>query len=651
MSLAIKPGMTDLHWLLISMGLAMALHISHFPAWVSALIFLFMGWRYLLEKNSRAMPRLWILVPITLFGIMGILITYRSLFGRDASVALLALMLALKLMESTTRRDYVILGFAGYFLTITAFLFNQSLLAGAFLLLPVAGITATLVGISYPHGSMSQRLRSRIAGNLLLQGIPIMLILFILFPRIPGPLWGVPQDAYSSMSGLSDNMEPGNISDLSLSAAIAFRVQFKGDIPATQQLYWRGPVLWHFDGRGWHMDNNRTRFAPENLLVTGNAVDYTVTLEPHNRQWLLMLDIPQALPAGAYPSREWQILARNPVRTRMRYAGSSHPNYTLGLDLDDRARQLALSIPSTGNPRSRELARQWQDQLKDPEQIVNAALQLFRQQAFIYTLAPPRLGNDSIDDFIFNTKRGFCEHYASSFAYLMRAAGVPARIVTGYQGGEVNPVGQYLIVRQSDAHAWAEVWLPERGWVRVDPTAAVSPSRVESGISSALPDSTLLPIMARPDYPWLRKLYLNWDAVNNGWNQWVLGYNQQRQLELLSRLSGTRVNWQDLVLWLMGSLAAFILLLCLFLFRRGKQTLDPIQTIYRRYLRKLARHGIKAMPHEGAQDVQRRASQQFPQHAAAFARIAYLYQSLRYGADADGKTMAELRISIQKLKL
>ncbi|MCB5184685.1 DUF3488 and transglutaminase-like domain-containing protein [Methylobacillus gramineus] len=651
MSRAINPGMADLRWLLLSMCLAMALHIDHFPVWVSALIALFMGWRYLLERNHWAMPKLWILVPITLFGVVGILVTYRSLFGRDASVAMLALMLALKLMESSTRRDYVILGFAGYFMTITAFLFNQSLLVGAYLLLPLAGFTATLVGISYPHGTLSQRLRTRIAGSLLLQSIPIMLILFLLFPRIPGPLWGVPQDAYRSMSGLSDNMEPGNISDLSLSAAIAFRVQFKGEIPAPQQLYWRGPVLWHFDGRGWHMDNNRTRFAAENLLVSGDTVDYTVTLEPHNRQWLLMLDIPQGLPAEAYRSREWQVLTRNPVRTRIRYEGSSHTSYQLALDLDDRARQLALALPASGNPRSRELAQQWHDQLREPQQIVNAALELFRQQPFIYTLAPPRLGRDSIDDFLFNTKRGFCEHYASSFTYLMRAAGVPARVVTGYQGGEVNPVGQYLIVRQSDAHAWAEVWLPKRGWVRVDPTAAVSPSRVETGISTALPDNTLLPLMARPDYPWLRNLYLNWDAVNNGWNQWVLGYNQQRQLELLSRLSGTQVNWQDLVLWLMGSLATFILLLCLFLFRRVRQSLDPVQVIYRRYLRKLARHGIRVMPHEGAQDVQHRASQQFPQHAVAIARITDLYQSLRYGADAEGKTMAELRTSINKLKL
>lgn len=651
MSLAIKPGKADLHWLLGAMLLAMTLHFSHFPLWTSALILLFMAWRLLLQWRHWAMPRLWLLLPITLLGVAGIYLQYRTLFGRDASVALLALMLSLKLMESGTRRDYVILIFAGYFLTVTAFLFDQSLWVGGYLLLPVFGLTACLVGVSYPHGVLSNRLRSRLSLTLLLQAAPLMLVLFLLFPRIPGPLWGVPQDAYRAMSGLNDHMQPGDISELSLSGAVAFRVQFQGEIPAQRQLYWRGPVLWQFDGRGWHMAGND--HAVEKLEGLGEAVSYTMTLEPHNRRWLLMLDVPHILPAGTFLTSERQVLAPMPVRTRMRYNGSSHTQYHLAAGLGSRELARALQLPAGGNPRSRALAMAWQRELQTPERIINAALTMFRSQGFFYTLTPPQLGDDAIDDFLFSSKRGFCEHYASSFAYLMRAAGVPARIVTGYQGGETNPVGQYLIVRQSDAHAWVEVWLASRGWVRLDPTAAVAPSRVDSGINTALTDNTLLPILARQDHAWLRKLYLNWDAVNNGWNQWVLGYNQQRQLELLSRITGTTVNWQQLMLWLTGSLLLMALLLCALLFRRKRMPIDPAQALYLRYLAKLSRRGIQAGAGEGPLSIQQRAGKLLPQHEAEIARITRLYLALRYGPHAEPhaerKTMAELRSLIERL--
>ncbi|MFL9610468.1 DUF3488 and DUF4129 domain-containing transglutaminase family protein [Methylobacillus sp. Pita2] len=651
MSLAIKPGKADLHWLLGAMLLAMTLHFSHFPLWTSALILLFMAWRLLLQWRHWTMPRLWLLLPITLLGVAGIYLQYRTLFGRDASVALLALMLSLKLMESGTRRDYVILIFAGYFLTVTAFLFDQSLWVGGYLLLPVFGLTACLVGISYPHGVLSNRLRSRLSLTLLLQAAPLMLVLFLLFPRIPGPLWGVPQDAYRAMSGLNDHMQPGDISELSLSGAVAFRAQFQGAIPAQQQLYWRGPVLWQYDGRGWHMAGNG--HAVEKLEGLGETVDYTVTLEPHNRRWLLMLDIPHTLPAGSYLTSERQALAQMPVRTRMRYSGSSHAQYRLAPELNSEELAQALQLPSGGNPRSRALALAWQRELQTPERIIDAALSMFRSQEFFYTLTPLQLGDDAIDDFLFSSKRGFCEHYASSFAYLMRAAGVPARIVTGYQGGETNPVGQYLIVRQSDAHAWVEVWLEGRGWVRLDPTAAVAPSRVDSGINTALTDNTLLPILARQDHAWLRKLYLNWDAVNNGWNQWVLGYNQQRQLELLSRITGTTVNWQQLMLWLTGSLLLMALLLCALLFRRKRMPIDPAQALYLRYLAKLSRRGIQAGAGEGPLSIQQRAGKLLPQHEAEIARITRLYLAFRYGPHAEPhaerKTMAELRSLIERL--
>lgn len=637
------PGITALRWLLLSIGLVMALHVSHLALWTSVLIASFGLWRYLIEKNQWELPGIWILLPITVLGALGIMVSYHGLFGRDAGVALLALMLALKLMESRNQRDYMLLIFSGYFLTFAAFLFNQSILIGAFILAPTISLTATLVGISHANGSIAWRTQARLAAIMLAQAVPVMLVLFFLFPRVPGPLWGVPQDAYRAMTGLSDSMEPGNISQLTQSGIIAFRVEFKGQVPPSDQLYWRGPVLWHFDGRRWQMSNPRWHLPQETLHAQGQSTAYTVTLEPHNRNWLLMLDMPVNTPANTVVSNDMQVLSREPVRTRMRYEGSSDFSYSLGENLSARERELALQIPKGANPRSLELARQWSSHGERAESIVQAALGMFRQQAFVYTLSPPLLGAEPIDDFLFNTRRGFCEHYASSFVYLMRAAGVPARVVTGYQGGEVNPVGNYLIVRQSDAHAWAEVWLQGRGWVRVDPTAAVAPQRIQRGISSALPQSDVLPLMSRRDYPWLRKLYLNWDALNNDWNQWVLGYDQQRQLDLLSRLAGSTLSWQDLVVALMATAGSTLLVISYFLLRGKRQVTDPLQRLYTEFLRKLERAGLKRYSHEGPVDFSKRAIHHLPAKAGAILQITDIYTNLRYRGDAGPQALETLK--------
>lgn len=645
------PGITDLRWLLLSIGLVMALHVSHLALWTSVLIASFGLWRYLIGKHQWELPGIWILLPITVLGALGIMVSYHGLFGRDASVALLALMLALKLMESRNQRDFILLIFSGYFLTFTAFLFNQSMLVGAFILAPTISLTATLIGVSHASSSIAWRAQTKLAATLLAQAVPVMLVLFFLFPRVPGPLWGVPQDAYRAMTGLSDSMEPGNISQLTLSGTIAFRVQFKGQVPPSDQLYWRGPVLWHFDGRRWQMSSSQSHLPQEIVRTQGPSTAYAITLEPHNRNWLLMLDMPVNVPANTVVSHDMQVLSREPVRTRMRYEGSSNFAYALQENLSPHERELALQIPDDENPRSIELARQWSSHGETADSIVQAALRMYRQQEFVYTLSPPALGADPIDDFLFNTRRGFCEHYAGSFVYLMRAAGVPARVVTGYQGGELNPVGNYLIVRQSDAHAWAEVWLQGRGWVRVDPTAAVAPQRIQRGISSALPQSDVLPILARKDYPWLRKLYLNWDALNNGWNQWVLGYDQQRQLDLLSRLAGSTLSWQDLVIALMAAAGSTLLVISYFLLRGKRQKVDPLQRLYIEFLRKLERTGLKRYSHEGPVDFSKRAMHRLPAKAGAIRQITEIYTTMRYHSNSSPQALETLKHMVKTFRI
>jgi transglutaminase-like putative cysteine protease len=635
-----KITMKDLRWLLASMALVMAMHVSHLAPWITAMIVILGVWRYLVEKNGWQMPRLILLLPITALGAAGVLITYRGFFGRDASVALLAVMLSLKLMETQSRRDSILLIFSGYFLTITLFLFNQSMLVGAYMLLPMACLTATLVGVSHPQNTLPWQFQGRLAGSLLLQATPVMLVLFLLFPRVPGPLWGVPQDAYKGMSGLSDSMEPGAISNLSLSGAVAFRVQFSGNIPPNEQLYWRGPVFWNYDGRSWRMSS--AQHSGETLQVKGEPSLYTVTLEPHNRNWLFLLDMPTKLPPDALLNHDMQVLTKRPVRIRMRYEGGSNFNYALAQDLGERERYMALDIPEFGNRRSIALAEQWRDKGLNTEEIIQAALTMFRQEQFVYTLTPPLLGQNPVDDFLFNTRRGFCEHYAGSFVYLMRAAGVPARVVTGYQGGEVNPVGNYLIVRQSDAHAWAEVWLEGRGWVRVDPTAAVSPQRIESGMAS-LPEADALPIIARRDSSLLRKLYLNWDAVNNGWNQWVLGYNKDRQLELLSRLTGSELSWRDLALALVITVSGVMLVIAFFLLRARHTRIDPLLKLYAEFQGKLETAGLKRYSHEGPQHFGERAARRLPAKAADIGSITRAYINLRYRSNLQPQALESFR--------
>jgi transglutaminase-like putative cysteine protease len=488
------------------------------------------------------------------------------------------------------------------------------------------------------------------AGKLLLQAVPVMLILFVLFPRIPGPLWGLSQDALNGMTGLGDRLSFGNMSKLTQNSAIAFRVRFKGAIPSNQDLYWRGPVLWHQDNREWLMASDAVGLSSEQLEKVGQSVRYTITLEPHNRLWMLLLDMPSSIPANSKLSREYSLQANVPVRSRIRYEAESYRQYKLGAaPLSERNRIVGLQIHDNENPRTIQLAQSVKT--LNPKQKIDFILNRFRQAPFTYTLNPPILGNNPIDAFLFETKKGFCEHYAASFVYFMRASGVPARIVTGYQGGEFNPNGGYLIVRQSDAHAWAEVWLENQGWVRVDPTAAVSPQRIERGIGEALSDIDELPLMSRPDYPWLRKIMLNIDAVNNGWNQWVLGYNDEKQFDLLTKLLGANYNLRDVIMWMMGTIMVVMSITSYFLFKKKAVKLSPAQVIYQQYLKKLKASGLQQLPHEGALDFAYRCATAFPELKDEVMQIAAHYNALQYSASATANTLQALQQQVHAFNI
>ena len=640
--------------LLLSILMVAAPHAEHLPPWVSALCAALLLWRAYLTHSGNPLPRRWLLTAITIAGAGGILIEFHTLFGREAGVTLLILLTALKFMELRNVRDAMVLIYLACFIVITNFFYSQSIPTALYMLATLLLIVTTWVHL---HGqSIAFKPRLRVAGTLLLQAIPLTLVLFVLFPRVQGPLWGLPQDAFAT-SGLDDKMSPGSLSRLSLSDEVAFRVVYNSQPPRRDQMYWRGPVLWNFDGRTWTPGRTMRTVAPQ-FADTAQPIDYSVTLEPHNKTWLFALDMPDRLSVAADLTYDFQILRKEPLKARLRYEARSHLVYHANLLESERQIQRALQLPPGLNPRTRELAQRWRaaaEAAPSPqpspasgrggnrplmgtdETVVRAALAHFNRENFHYTLEPPPLpGSNSIDEFLFETRRGFCEHYAGSFVVLMRAAHIPARVVTGYQGGEYNDIGGYYIVRQSDAHAWAEVWLSGQGWVRIDPTAAIAPARVERNLAAALPDTAALPFMARSAPQWLRDLRLNWDAVSNRWNQWVLGYNSELQFAFLSRLGMEDVTWQKLALNMTFVLGLVIAAFALFMLRHLiKRQPDKVQTTWLKVCRKLAKAGLPRAAHEGALDYAERVAAARPGLAGDIRDLASRYNSLRYGVERD----------------
>jgi transglutaminase-like putative cysteine protease len=632
-----------LAWLLVTLVLAVAPHAQELPVWLTVLFALLVGWRGFIAFRDKALPPRWLLLIVAALAGAGVLIDYRTLFGRDAGVALLTAMTACKLLESRAQRDGVVLVFLGYLLVMSNLLYSQDIPIVAYLFAVVLIMLAAQVMIYRQHAGLKALAPLRLAGRMVLQAIPVMLVLFVLFPRIPGPLWGLPKDAYKGRTGLSEEMMPGTVSELSKSDAVAFRVRFAGDIPPPAQLYWRGPVLWNFDGNRWTRNEELPASVPVPFTPEGAALEYAVILEPSNRRWLLAMDLPASLPPRAAMTASFQVLRDLPVNEVYRYEMRSYPQYRTG-PLTEVERIRALRLPSRGNPRARALATGWRERDPRPEAVVGAALALFREQAFYYTLTPPLLGVDGVDDFLFRTRQGFCEHYASAFVFLMRSAGVPARVVTGYQGGERNELGDYLIVRQSDAHAWAEVWLPERGWVRVDPTAAVAPARVQDGLYAAVADPDQLPFLVRRggDSEWLRQLALSWDSLNNSWNEWVLAYGPDRQKEFLSGLGFGPVDWGEMTVGMTVLLGGFGLIVA-GLRWRSRLARDPVARAWQRFCARLAQRGLARGPHEGPLAFAERVAASRPELAEPVWEIARLYAALRYGPIAPPADLRQLQ--------
>jgi protein-glutamine gamma-glutamyltransferase len=613
-------------WLFAAALVTIAPHFLHQPIWLGAFVSLNLLWGGWLWWQDERLPGRWLLALLVIAGCAGIFIEFRTLFGREAGVAMLVMFMAMKLLELKSQRDAMVIVTLGYFLLLTHYFYSQSIPTGLWLLTALWILTATLVRL---HGgpASSWRASMRYAAVLSAQSIPFMLVLYLLFPRISGPLWGLPQDAHAGKTGLSETMTPGSIASLAQSSEIAFRVRFDGEIPSQGKLYWRGPVMENFDGTTWRPFTGRR--AAEQLEFISPSISYQTTLEPHNQRWLLALDAPASLPAGIALNGELTAASRQAINTRQRFKLSASLDYRFNAHEAPAVLHHNLALPAGRNPQARQLADSWRTTEKTPDAIISKALALFGSE-FFYTLRPPLLGTDSIDEFLFQTKRGFCEHYAAAFVVLMRNAGIPARVVGGYQGGERNPVDGYLVVRQSDAHAWAEVWLEGRGWKRIDPTAAVSPARIETGIVSALADGEPLPALFQVRSEWLRTLRYRWEAINNAWNQQVLGYNPERQRELLSRLGLPDTDWRSLVSAL-GMISSLLLALLTgwTLYQRPRH--DPATRLWHKALRHLTRRQVNYAAWETPLVIAHRVQCERPELAEPFKHVVEAYLLARYG--------------------
>lgn len=633
----------DTLFLLGVIGWTIAPHVAHLPWWCSVLAVLVLTWRARLALDNASLPPRW-----TLFGVLGVavvltLISERTLLGKEAGVTMLVLLMVLKTLELRARRDALVVFFLGFFLVLTNFLYSQSIAVAAAMLVSVWGLLTALVLAHMPVGQPSLRQAGLLSARAALLGAPVMVVLFVLFPRV-GPLWGLPHDA-GAKTGLSGTMHMGGVAEVANDDSVALRVRFKGKVPAPAALYFRGPVLGSFDGVEWREVERADNTLSQNLQLQGEPIDYEMTVEPSRTAVLPLLeatpDVAGAAPRVAgwtiRPGRDLQWHADRPITERLRFDAQAWPNYRYGPMRAEWPLAAYTRLPEGFNPRMRSWAaavrRDPHYANADGDALAALLLQNIRGGGFVYTLAPGDYGRDSVDEFWFDRKQGFCEHFAAAFTVAMRAFGIPARVVTGYQGTDPRPQDGYWIVRQSHAHAWAEYWQRGRGWVRADPTAAVAPDRILRSRNLAPRPGLVAQAIDQVSPQLLVRLRGALEQVNNRWNQWVLGYSSRQQFQLLEHIGVKSPEWADLGL-LLASLASGAALAGAAWAWWDRHRQDPWQRLLARVRDRLVRLGVQAEPHEPPRTLAAHVRQAFGSRGEAVCRELEVLETLRYGPRA-----------------
>ncbi|HME38986.1 MAG TPA: DUF3488 and transglutaminase-like domain-containing protein [Steroidobacteraceae bacterium] len=631
--------------------LALLAHLGSLPVWVLVTVAVSGGLRLALARRGRAGPPRALRLSIVAVAIALLFVQFRTFNGLSAGTALLVLVAGLKMLETETQRDIYVITLSIYFVSVSALLESTSFWLFAYLIGVCWLTTAALLRLTGTLPLPDWRRCLRYSGRLLGQALPLALVLWLLFPRFAGPLWHIPEDGHSAASGLSDTMSPGDIDQLALSDEVAFRVHFAGAAPPPQERYWRGPVMHAFDGRTWSRAYSGQLGAPA-LQPQGPAYDYTVSLEPNQRRWIFALDWPSHWDlADAALTGDYTLMRRDPVSRPIDVAATSHTRVQWTTPLSPTMRERDTRIPPNSNPRTVQMAQSLRRAHPADAEYVSAVLAMFTQQPFYYTLTPPKLSDNSVDAFLFDSKRGFCEHYASAFAVLMRAAGIPARVVTGYQGGTFNRFADYWIVRQSDAHAWDEIWIEGRGWLRMDPTSAIAPERVEHGAGDALNAEDALGVGWRGRMHWFADARLRLDALRQLWRERILFFDQDSQQKLLEWLKIPEPDGHKLVLLLA---AALTLVLCwlTWIVRREVDTSrkELLVRIYARLCAKLAAAGLPRLAHEGAEAYAARVALRRPDIGRAVTALCRHYSTLRYAAPTAHITVGQFDAAVRAFR-
>ncbi len=662
MTLALAAGRVELSLerkrLLWTAGIVIGTSLPHWPTlspWMSALLLSAAGWRLGVAFYGWPAPMRAVRLPLAIGAFLAVLFEYRTLNGVAAGSALLVVMIALKFLESRNQRDQLVLLMISYFLMFATLLGERGPLTLAYIVLLVWLTTVALVQIGRRGELLPYRTTGLLSGRLLLHALPVMVALFVLFPRLPGPLWALPGSTSSGATGLDDTMSPGDITNLGLSDEVAFRVTFEDRPPRANDLYWRGPSLTNFNGRTWSTPQGMRGRVDDTIEYRGEPTSYRVTLEPNGRNWAFALDMARTwTPSTALRmGSEYQLLIPfgGPRPRRIDYRVTSHVEYSAREPLTEADRALLTALPPGSNPRTRALAESWLADRPNGTAIVDRAMAYLRSQPFEYTLTPPALGAQAVDEFLFETREGFCEHYASAMTVLLRAAGLPARVVLGYQGGELNALGGYYIVRQTDAHAWTEAWIEDQGWVRVDAVAAVAPERVAlgfNGFGSRGTTAAAAALRAR----W-RPIARVWDAVNTRWQAWIIGSGPELQRTLLESLGFENLRrtqrWAVLLGLAAAATLALLIGLSLYLSWRQRQraAADAAARCFAAFVLKLARLDVTPRaPAEGPRAYAERAAGALPHMESRIRAIVDLYLRARYEPDADGGALAQLAAAV-----
>ncbi|WP_223846102.1 DUF3488 and DUF4129 domain-containing transglutaminase family protein [Wenzhouxiangella sp. AB-CW3] len=627
--------------------MAAAPHLMAMPPWIAALILAATGWRLMAAHRRWRPPPRWLRTVLTLTAVAVVLVGLGG-WGRRMATTLLCVMLAAKMMEMFRLRDLRMVAAVCFFLIATQFLFNERLI---YLLYLAAG-TMVAVGAlvqaqrhedarlqGLPEAPGDHRFLLRHAATMILAALPVALTLFVLFPRLAQPLWGLPEQVMDGRTGLSDSMSPGSIANLFQDESPAFRAEFENGPPPPQDRYWRGLVLWQFDGNTWRRSRMAAEQPPVPVPDGERSLDYRIQLEPHEQRWLFALDHPVGAPSESRITMDYQIIRQRPVTTLTQYQITSNPQFTDMPRLHDSVRQQALGMPPDRNPRTRDRAEALREQYPDDRDLIQAVLQWFNEEAFYYSLETTPTGRHGADEFLFDLRTGYCEHYASAFAILMRMAGIPTRVVIGYQGGDWQPGGGYLLVRQSDAHAWTEVWLEDNGWTRVDPTAAVAPDRIDHGSMSVMEGGRHL-----LDTDWLRQLRNRYDRLQHLWNRWILGFDADRQQRFMERLGIPDGGATALGLLMVLALSLVIGIVTLVALRGTLRERDRLMRAWRRLERRLRRAGIHRRTGETPLELLERASIAMPASARELEQLSATFARARYGqaSQSDRDSFIEL---------